>query len=261
MYSDLIRERSVPPPVENKPRTIRRMMLDQVQSTVIPWECYSTDKIIRKEKTNQDKNTNLQKGLRFPSIAFNPFQKNNFNLVGEELAFFIITDSRNRFFFPGISDHELNTEFARKNIEKSRRADHRQSFYSSSGSGIHLRSSSDLTITPDMHSLDLSEMDLPDARNIQDSFNITDDVDYDYISFDEGYPSPSSNDKQCEHILQEMRLFLPDGNNKIQLDDLFQLKSRSGISQLFYYTLELASKKMIQPSQTEPYGPIEIQLV
>lgn len=82
-------------------------MLEHVQSTVIPWECYSTDKITLKEKTNQDKSTNLQKELRFPSIAFNPFQKNNFNLVGEELAFFIIADSRNRFFFPGISDHEV----------------------------------------------------------------------------------------------------------------------------------------------------------
>lgn len=34
-----------------------------------------------------------------------------------------------------------------------------------------------------------------------------------------------------------MRLFSSEGSDKIQLDDLFQLKNRSGISQLFYNTL------------------------
>lgn len=58
-----------------------------------------------------------------------------------------------------------------------------------------------------------------------------------------------------------MRLFLTEDSNKIQLDDVLQLKDSTLIAQSFYYILELASKNIIRPLQTEPYGSIDIQFV
>ncbi|KAG2233481.1 hypothetical protein INT48_003187 [Thamnidium elegans] len=247
-------------PLINRARIVRRMMLEHVENTVIPWERYTTENIINTERPKCDKAI-VQRNLRSPSIIFNPFQKNRTELMGKESPFLNIEDIRNRFFLSRISE-QLNTEFSRKRIEKSRRADHRQRSYSSSGSGVHLRSSSDLTITPDMQSLHLGDMDLHDARYAQGTsfFDMNDDGDYDYEPNDEeGYQTRLSDEEPCRNALQEIRLFLPEGSEKIQLDDLFQLKNRSGISQLFYYTLELASKKIIYANQIEPYGPIEIQ--
>ncbi|KAI9252727.1 hypothetical protein EDC94DRAFT_588064 [Helicostylum pulchrum] len=259
MYADLERIGSMSPLVSRQ-RTVRRMMLEHAENTVIPWERYTTENIVNTQRTKHDK-TKIQRNLRSPSIVFNPFQKDHTGLMGKEPPFFNIEDNRNRFFLSRISE-QLTTEFSRKRIEKSRRADHRQRSYSSSGSGVHLRSSSDLTVTPDMQTLHLGDMDLHDARSAQDTsfFDMNDYGDYDYEpNVEEGYQTRLSDEEQCRHALQEMKLFLSEGSDDVQLDDLFQLKNRSGISQLFYYTLELASKKMIYVNQIEPYGPIEIQ--
>lgn len=92
-----------PEPAERmRPHIIRRMMMRHQQDTMIPWDNYTnTNQILSNKKKikKQDKEI-MKKELRFPSIVFNQFQKNKWKLLGEELAFFIITDKRNRLFFP-----------------------------------------------------------------------------------------------------------------------------------------------------------------
>ncbi|KAI7867895.1 uncharacterized protein EV154DRAFT_531594 [Mucor mucedo] len=241
------------------PRKVRRMMLESREDTVLPWELYgNTEHLILKNK-QQEKKKKQENVLVLPSIAFNPFQKNKkigLSGVTEEFAFFTI--KRNRFIFPTTPMSE--SEFGY--MEKMRRADSYQPSIASSShhnsSGIQLRTSSDLTNTPDMHNLDLGDMDMQDAKSYREmpSFGFVDD--FDYFDNDDGFQTDAFDNLLEENLfLQELRMWLENG---FTVTDLIMSKDRSKASQCFYSLLELASKHMLRPHQTEPYGPIQVEL-
>lgn len=90
-------------PLVGRPRTVRRMMLENTENTVIPWERYTTDNIVNTERIKLDK-TIIKRNLRSPSIVFNPFQKDHTEVTGRKSPFLNIEDNRNRFFLSHISE-------------------------------------------------------------------------------------------------------------------------------------------------------------
>lgn len=90
-------------PLVGRPRTVRRMMLEHTEDTVIPWERYTTENIVNTERIKLDKKI-IKRNIRSPSIVFNPFQKDHTELTGRKSPFLNIEDNRNRFFLSHISE-------------------------------------------------------------------------------------------------------------------------------------------------------------
>lgn len=295
MYSNIVEETdnivvSPIPPELPRPRIVRRMMLEQERDTMIPWSTYTnTERITRRntdeqsaQQSNSKRRKLIEKELRFPSIAL--------DINGRESTLSIMEDEKYRFYFSHQYFKERNTgiEFPRNQQIELSRHDHRQysSSGSNSGSAVHIRSSSDVTGSVDMHNFDLSDVDMKDAeiRRFPEStfasgFNDgqfdydNDDIDYGYFDFDDGFRNAldssvinstlhreQDEERRRNEFLQELYACKQHSqNSNINLSDIFQFKNRYENARSFHYLLELASNNKVIPYQNEPFGVIEIR--
>ncbi|KAI9473659.1 MAG: hypothetical protein EXX96DRAFT_313191 [Benjaminiella poitrasii] len=233
MYSNIVPDESPivvseVPPSAHRPRCVRRMMMDAVEDTILPFShYYQTEKVVRRDEnlveiglnSKRERIDKIRDLIRLPSMKLNSIStifdeveaaRNDSPFIQGEYAFF---NGRSRHYkqrhYRGIT----TIDYARS-IERPRRFDrHRDRSGSSSVSGgfmnahsnsagnISVRSSSDIP-TPEMNNLDLgSDTDQMQQDDIHWQFNNQlqfdgvgndfddDNVDYGYLHFDQEFPT------------------------------------------------------------------------
>ncbi|KAI8375889.1 hypothetical protein BD560DRAFT_433453 [Blakeslea trispora] len=226
------------PPDLPRPRAVKRMMMRRAQDTILPSDCYQHPPL--RSLPSFTTNHFIKHSLQTPSI-----------ITGVEPGSIL-----SWVLFP----HHQKTQEYPLRVERSRRFDRRRDALGSSPSSssssflgglsysqtgaLSIQSTSDIH-TPEFHAHfdlgDESHMTLIREHENEWQFNEapwTDEdmtIDYGFLDFNQPF-----------HLEEELNQLIAN---------------RSEVSKYFSHVLELASKGKIRAIQTEPYGPIEIELL